>query len=496
MTTLLLLRNQWRHAWRSARRRHHPALLVFLAVVALSGAFLLTQLGFFFREVVRAVEPGRDAVAFLNGHLATLFLSLFVLRFFVQGASRMKVRPYLHLPVRRAHLVLFFQVTSLASVHNVAPLCFLVPFWWRHLAHGPYPPVAARAWLAGVVLLILLSHYGNVLLRALLSRSREGMFVALGVLTGLVMLDLLVGAVVLSHVSAFVFGTLLAQRPWMVGLLAVLVGVVFAGGTLQLVGRLRDPGHPAHRSDKARAVPFVPAAGPVVNLLLLECKLVWRCERPKLLLLFSIVFGLIYVAGPLVGADVYGRSFIQAFVGLFASGIFVMNYGPLMFAWESAFFDGVLTRPVRFRHLVLAKLVMLQASCVAFFLVTLPLFAILAPGLLALHVAFLLYNVGVTTPLVMLLAVGNRRRITLSNVSFFNFEGFSAMHWLWLLPTAVPPALVLIVFEDRLKAALLLLAALGLLGAAQTGWWSRFFAGHLAVLRHAMARGFREGHLD
>ena len=87
---------------------------------------------------------------------------------------------------------------------------------------------------------------------------------------------------------------------------------------------------------------------------------------------------------------------------LLTSG-FVVNYGQLMFGWESLYFDGHLARPVQFRHLLWAKLLLMQISCPVLALVCLPFLLIFASELLVTYSVFLLYNIGFSSACMLFL---------------------------------------------------------------------------------------------
>lgn len=484
-----LLANQSRLLVRSFARRRHWAVLLFLSLLILYVAFALLSLGFLWREMVSMVRPGIDSVAFLNRHLVTVFLALFTLRFFVQRTPRLRIRPYMHLPVSRRGLVYFFQAYSLGTVHNLFPFLFFLPLWLRHL-HGSYPPAAAWGWLGGVVLLLLISHFLNTLLRTLLNKGREGFFGVLGVLILLIMHDLLLGPGIVDSTSAFIFDTLVTSRPIILLLLLGLLGVVFQSSSLLLWQSLLEEEDQRRRLILWQAS-FKAPEWRLYNLILLELKLMWRSERPKLYFLFSVVFGMLYVAVPLLNVELVGHPFVQAFIVLFASGIFAFNYGQLMFAWESSYFDGLLARGLSLRRMVLAKMVLLQGSCAVFFILSLPIFLVLMPDFVSLHVAFLLYNAGISTLLILALALRNRSRVQLADVGFFDFEGFSLLHWLWYIPTVVPPALLLYYFEGMPYAALVTIGGAGMLSLLFTPLWVSLFTRLLHQQRYEMAAAFR-----
>src|SRR5690606_7770707 len=246
----------------------------------------------------------------------------------------------------------------------------------------------------------------------------------------------------------------------------------FIYSSMLLRARLND--HPgAQRPFRlgSRAM-FSNTRSQVANLMLLELQLIWRNKRPRTYLIFAIFFGTVYVALLLIDPRVSQNILLGALAGGFASGIFAVNHAQLMFAWESRYFDGVLPRCINARRLVLSKLLTLQASCVVFFVISLPIFLTLAPDLVPLHASFLLYNAGITSVLMVTLAVHNRKRISIVKAGgFFNYEGFNLRHWLWFIPMALPPILWLFFMREQPHLGLLVLASAGAVGLLLTGAW-------------------------
>ena len=502
----MLYRTLLRHQGKRLLRRTPPTYRwLKLAALGLAGAYLafvLASLGLFADVFVQEVQSGAEAVPFLNAHLLKIFVAMFSLRFFLQRTPRVQIRPYLHLPIPRRRLVRFFQLCSLLSAHNAYPFLFFVPFWAVHVVGGPYAAWTSGMWLVGVACVVVLSHYLNTLLRALLNQSAARFFVVVAVPAGLIGLDGLLGLGVLDRLSTSVFGGLLAGGALVLVGLAALTAAVYARSGVLLMRRLRRgtaaTGEPLLRG---RALAFDAEGGHVRNLIVLELKMMWRNKRPRQFLLLSVVFSLAYLAllladagtradvGPLGTGIEIGP--LGAVIGMFASGFFALNYGQLMFGWESAYFDGLLARAIPPRKLVLAKLLLLQGSCLVLFALTLPLFLWLAPSLAGLHAAFLLYNAGVTSVLMLALAVRNRRRVDVSDGSFFNYEGFSALHWLWFVPTLLPPAAVLVAFGSQPLLALGLIGGLGGASLALTRAWAALFTRQLVRRKYLMAAGFR-----
>jgi hypothetical protein len=497
MTYWTLLAHRWKDFWRSFREQR-LAWLAALTVAVLGGAFGLGLVGAGtrFDLLLRLGDAGAvRPLTFLNQRLLLLFFGLFSVRLFLQRTPDLPVPAYLARPLSRRKLVRFVLGHSLLSLHNLVPLLFFVPFWMRFVLGGPAFSPGALFWGAGVLLALLASNCVLLAVRGLMNRRTGTGALLIAALIVLLALDTVTGRPLVQNASSFLFGALADGSTLALGGLVVLAGL--AGWTAHhtLMTNLRCATDVAASPDDAR--PFSLrmrfTTSRVFNLALLELKLLRRNRRPRHYFLLSLLFGTLYLAIMLFDYQYFRHVLLEAVIGVFASGVFALNYGQLMFAWDSTHFDGLLARRLPPRAMVGAKLLVLQVSCAVFFLIGLPLFVWLAPPLVPLHLAFLLYNAGVTSVLVLLLALGNRRRVVLSKSGgFFNYEGFSLIHWLWVIPTTVPPVLLLYGFRSDPSTAYLILSGLGALSLLAFPLWRAAFTRLLHRRRYTMAQGFRE----
>ena len=485
-----LVRNQWRVFTRSLRRERGLAVWLLMGSFGVYLAFTLVVLGLFFNRFLVLLAPHTPPVDYINGHALSAFVALFGLRFLLQKSTRLKVQPYLHLPIRRSALVHLVQLSSLFSIHNIFPLLFFVPFWYRYIPN--YAP-GQTFWILGVLLIILGSHYANQLARSVLNQNTGLFIVFMGLGISLIAVDELLGTQVVQAISVTLFEGLLYGR-WAV-LALFVAGVLFlyqASSMAMLRSLLVPVATEARQRPVLRDVPWMRRFGQAGEFALMELKMMTRNKRPKQYLLVSFLFSTLYLVFLLINPRLYGSPLMGALIGLFASGGFVMNYGQLMFSWESCYFDGLMVRPIKPLDYLRAKVILLQVSCIVLYLVSLPLFLWLRPEMLSLHFAFLLYNIGVSTFLILFLAVRNKQRLDIRRTGgFFNYEGFSVMHWLWFFPTTLPTVLLLIVFRDTPSLGWLAIGGVGLLFLALTPLWTRHFARVFDRRRYKMAEGFR-----
>lgn len=459
----------------------------------------LLTLGFFFESFSQLAVPGEPPVAVVNQYMLAAFLSLFFIRFLFQKTPRMKIVPYLHLPISRRSLAAFFQTSSLATVHNAYPLLFFIPFWIRFVvpeAGG----AAAATWLVAVLLLIVASHFAILFLRSTLQR-RTGLFYLLTLLLVVTaVVDEWLGAGLQRTLSEFLFTDILRGSLLGMALLLAftLLGILLS--TRALLAGLRPEPPVATRARPWLRLPRTAERllsadwGTEGQLIRLELLLMWRNRRPRHYLIISLLFSTMYLAFMLGPANQISGAGMSAMVGLFASGGFILNYGQLMFGWDSSYYPALVTRNIAFRTLVKSKLIVLQVSCAALFLISLPLFLLLAPDQIAVHFAFLFYNAGITSILVMELAARNRQAVDIARSGgFFNYEGLSSRHWIWFIPTALPPVLFMMAMNAHQQLALGILAGAGLISIMATDLWARYFARGLRQRKQRMLAGFREG---
>ena len=486
-----LARNQFRVSVRQMKSQQGWFMRVVLGVMMAYSAFILLTLGFFFDRFSIQLWPEADPVQIVNRSLLAAFISLFFIRFLFQKTPRMKVVPYLHLPIPRGRLVGFFQAASLLSIHNFYPLLFFLPFWMRYVVREG-SVTGHVMWIGSILLLILASHFANLLLRGVL-RQRAGLFyIWMSLFIATAFVDEAAGIGMQQHISEFLFSRILGGDFLSLSLLLSFTVFVVVASTISLARSIRDP-EPTITSERARVRSFeVPEEwGVLGQLLRIELLLMWRNRRPRHYLFVSLLFSTLYLVFMLGTGGSFGGVAFSAMLGLFASGGFALNYGQLMFGWDSTHYTAYVARNVPFARMVEAKAIVLQLSCVVLFLASLPLFIWLRPELVPLHFAFLFYNSGITTILILELATRNRQRVDIGRSGgFFNYEGFSARHWLWFIPTALPPVLFLQVMHETPRLGLSILATIGLVGVLFTRVWTRYFAAGLTARKHTMLEGF------
>ena len=224
---------------------------------------VLVTIGLFFDKIVWIPEGELGPTGLLNAHLGTLFFGMLVLRFFFQRPPRMEVHPYLHLPIKRFQLVQYFQAASMASLHNVYPLLFFIPFWAHYVADG-WGSAAAYVWLAGLLMCLLLSHFLNTLIRIALDRYPKPFLIVAMALIGFQMIDQTLGMHFANRASSLFFDPLARGDLRLLLLLTTLTLAAYVVSSRALLHNLRTErvATTGGQLDLARRAYFWPLSNP------------------------------------------------------------------------------------------------------------------------------------------------------------------------------------------------------------------------------------------
>jgi hypothetical protein len=491
----MLYRNLLRHQWKEFIRNPSwsgisVAYAIFLVLLALYFLLTFALAGAFIGHLITSQDPTADVVHLVNHHLLNAFFLLFLARVLFQNTPQLKISPYLHLPISRPALTRFFSFAALFHLHNLLPLAFFIPFWISNLVLD-YPASTSLSWLASIVAVVGLSNYLVICINLVLIRRALPVWLLGGGTCGLIALDYWRQWGYTGALSSAVFDSLLGPGGPALALALLAATCLLFGLTCRL---LKDHLHDEAPSEKGfttgsqSLLGRLASLGPVGQLMALEMKLAIRNKRPRQILWSALVFvpmGLINFMLLTRGSSDF--TFYHYLWGFLLTSGFLLNYGQFMFGWESLYFDGHLARPVHFRHLLWAKLLLLQISCPVLALVCLPFLLIFAPELLVTYSVLLLYNIGFSTACMLFFATMNRKRLYIAPSSFFNQQGTSLHHLLVIIPLLAPPAIMMLATDFGPLA----LAVGGLLCWTLSPVWVRLLAHRLQKCKYRMAAGFR-----
>ena len=204
-------------------------------------------------------------------------------------------------------------------------------------------------------------------------------------------------------------------------------------------------------------------AGELANL---EWKLIIRHKKSRTFLMLSALFllyGTIFYDNPAYQSGPMRNIFI--FVGIFITGIFMIQYGQLFLSWNSGYFDFFLGRKDGIKNLVRGKYLLLLSISLLCFLLSIP-YVYFGWSFLLIHLATFLFNAGVMIHLIIYLALWKPKPMDLNKGAMFNYEGVGAAQFLMIIPMMVAPYLVYLPFAllFNFYAGLAALGTVGIVG--------------------------------
>ena len=173
---------------------------------------------------------------------------------------------------------------------------------------------------------------------------------------------------------------------------------------------------------------------------------------------FLLLYGFLFYTNPMYA----NKTGWLLFAGIFVTGAFLISYGQFLVAWESSYFDAILTKSINFNEYFRTKYYILLIPTLIAWLITLP-YGFFGLKILFINTAAFLFNIGVNIYVMMLFAAFNQKRLDLSSSSVMNYQGVSAKHWLLSLPLLLFPIIIYLIFN------LIWNEAAGLAAVALTG---------------------------
>ncbi len=456
-----LLRAQWLEFRRSPTFKQGLGiniLLGFLGVYMLINALVV---GFAASFIIAEYYPEQDIIHKFGGLFASYLAIDLVVRYLIQKFPVISITKYLTLNIKKLSLIRYLLVRSIFNFYNLLPLFVIIPFFFIQVL----PDMTAAGsimWLLTMLCLIYLNHFISFWLYIKSFKQPVVTYIIIAVLLVLILAEYkgwLSISGFLSDVMVNIYSTALVSIPFLV--LTAIISIVYR--VLRDSTYLED-----HQKSNAKfasatiGLPFLTKGSKVSQLIQLEINMIWRNKRAKLFLIMSLAL-VPYVL--LWLEDIKESIFFLIISSLFMTGSFMLNYGQLIFSWNSQHFNLLMTHKIELEDYILAKYYLLAASCIILYFISLPL-AFIDSLILWSNSCIVFYCVGVVTFIYIWLGIYFSKRIDANASGFFNYEGFSIAHFIVMIPIIVIPILIHLPFSllgyDHF--GLVILAAIGIAG--------------------------------
>ncbi|MES2267944.1 MAG: DUF5687 family protein [Bacteroidota bacterium] len=475
--------------WRSKNTGKSIAVKIVMGILIFILLLYVLAFGVFLDLILSKMFPAENLTETFCGIILVYFLSDLLLRMQLQELPTLKVQPYLHLPVKRNSVVGYLALTALMSFFNLWPIVLFGPFIIKIILPASGAGIAL-AFIFSIIALALFNNYLALYIKRKANLNGWIFLIAGGILALATCGDYLWHWYSLKSISYLFFGNLII-KPYLVILPILLAVAMYYINFYYLKGNLylEELSSKKENAKSSTEIPFLGRFGHVGDLVANEVKLILRNKRPRSALimgLFFMFYGLIFYTNPKMGEG------FKIFVGMFMTGIFIINYGQFMFSWQASHFDGILVSKVKFTDFLKAKYLLFTIVSTVAFILTTP-YVYFGWKTVLIHFVMYLWNLGINTTIVLYFANRNYKRIDLSKGASFNWEGVGASQLLLSFPLIAFPYVIYwpLTHFGHDYIALAVLAILGVVFIITRDFWIKKLEQDFQTKRYQIAEGFR-----
>ena len=408
-------------------------VMVFFALYFIAS---FSALGFGLLFLLKEMFPEQDAFVIANNYLFYWIIGDLLMRFFLQKLPVMSVKPLLTLPIKRSTVVNFVLGKSALSFFNFLPLFAIIPFSIMLISDG-YETSMILTWMFTMMIAVLITNFLNFIIEAFSAESELSFLPIIGVVGTLFALNFFNILPMTSLIgSAFLA---IASNPILILIpIAILVACYsFNFKTLKkklyLDSSLKSKVAEVNAADLSWTKRF----GDIAPFMQLDLKLIWRNKRTKsmtMLLLVGVLYGLFFYP-----QEIYREmTFMSAFIGIFSTGFFLINFGQFIPAWDSGYYKLLMSQNIKYEQYLRSKFILMVISVVLLFVLGIP-YVYFGYKILIAHFAAAIYNIGVNTHVILWGGSFNRKKIELDKKAAFNYQGTGAVQWLIGIPLMLVP---------------------------------------------------------
>ena len=483
---------EWKSFIRSASVGKNIGLKIFLGFLAVYFMLAFLGLGVAIYPLTKEFFPKQEVLNVVNNFVLIWLILELIFRFFMQTLPVINIKPLLIVPIKKEKVIHFVLLKSLTSFYNLLPLFIIIPFGIVYIYKENSSIFSMIVWMATMYILVLCINYINFLLKKKFTDNIKGLFPYL-----LLVLIL----VALEYFSVFsitkFFGNQIGYLefyPFLMLIPAAFLFGLYSWNFYNLKSRFYiDNSIQAKKQEVSNSdFSWVKRFGKIAPFLQLDLKLIWRNKRPKTtvwLSLFFLCYGLIFYPNP----SYQDMPAFFVFVGIFITGIFMINFGQFIPAWDSSYYSMMMAQNIPLKQYLNSKAGLMTFSIIVLAILSTP-YVYFGINILLLNLACALYNIGINVPVLIFAGSFNKKRIDLEKSPFMNYQGTGAAQWLVGIPLLLIPLLIWYAFYKffNYDIAVIALALLGLIGIVLRNFLMEKIAKQFAKKKYEMINGFKQ----
>lgn len=461
-------------------------ILLLLSYVVLAGVFL--------PRIIQELTGSEDTLSVLNSYLIYFFLFEFMYRYFIQQLPVVDLESLLHLPIGKRKIMHMLLIRSFFSPMSIIALLLFLPSGLQ-VVLPEYGSLGLLGWIGSIIFTSWILHWFMLWFKQKFEDSTIGLVIVVAVLV-LGSGASYMGWYNLGEIMKPVFDFAMTSLIPLIVLAIGLVGSYYLCFSYYLSNAyLEDLSEEENVRFTDQSIGFFSRFGNAGEMANVEWKLIIRHKKSRtyiMLSIFFLLYGLIFYTNPAYQSE-DGISPIFIFVGVFITGIFMIQYGQLFLSWNSQNFDYYLMKKGGVEELVKGKyLLFISISCLSF-LASVP-YVYFGWEFLIIHFATFIFNIGVLVHAIIYLALWKPKPMDLNKGAMFNYEGVGAAQWLMILPMMGLPYLVYLPFSLLVSdyAGLIALFVCGIIGILSFKVLSRVNINRVYSNKYEISSSFRQ----
>ncbi|MBE9469060.1 MAG: hypothetical protein IMY72_12175 [Bacteroidetes bacterium] len=451
----------------------------------------LVAFSFFADKILIKIIPEKEPIYIINSIILYYFGIDFLLRFFSYNVPYINIFPYLTLKIKKSKIIKYLLIKSQFNIYNLFGITLFLPYSIKTITYT-YGIVNSLSFIIGILLTLFINNYISVLWKLL---SQKKYFYKLIPPLFIISMLILENHNILSIrqlSNTFSYSLINDNFIIFIFLTTILVTLFKINEIILLknlyIGKTKNK----NKTINTFKVPHSFYFKNTWQFIILEIKMILRNKKSKNNL-FQII--LCYIFALLIFSITPQKSnnTFFFFCGYsFLSAIFMFGHGIYLLTWESTYFDGLITKKINIRTYLLSKYHLFLYSSVILSLIAI-LFLFLANFDIIIFVSFSLFNIGVTSLIVIYFATFNNDRATLNKNLFFNYEGYGVWQYLLFVFEILLPVIIykiLIITFDELTAKLII-SSLGIVFICSNKFWINLIAKSFKNKKYKILSGYK-----
>ncbi len=427
---------EWKQFFRSSYWQKSIVINILLVFVALYFILVFLALGFGLYPILKDQFPEADPLLKVNEYLFYWLLADLLLRFFFQKLPALNSKPLLILPLKRSKIIHYVLGKTMLSFFNFLPLFAIIPFGII-LIYEDYSISTTLTWMFLLYILILITNFLNFLIESKSAETELSFLPIVLITTGLFAINYFnlfsISTLVAGAINAIITSPILLMVPLLLSALLYFSNYINLKKKLYVDGALKS----IQKEITTSELNWTRKFGDIAPFLQLDLKLLWRNKRPRssiFIVALGLLYGLFFYPNPTF-SDITP---VALFVGIFVTGIFMINFGQFIPAWDSAYYKLLMSQNIEYKGYLKSKFSLMFMSAILMFVLSIP-YVYFGWKILVIHFAALIYNLGVNTYVLLFAGAFNRKKIDLTQRAAFNYQGTGAVQWLISIPLLLVP---------------------------------------------------------